>query len=317
MTSRELLDLATQYHQALPGRVRKYLNDRGIPDLQIDAHLLGWNGQRISIPIFDRSGELVSFKLARDAEDPFPGSKMITTPGAHAELYGWDELLRKPPQIVICEGEFDRLVLEANGFSAVTSTGGAGVFRPEWVADFEPIAEVYACFDNDTAGRSGAERVSRLIPRARIIELPEEVGWCGDVTDYFVRLKHTREEFAELMDAALPMPPSPEPERSAVPRAPSLDSQPRSSIDRIKQNAPIAEVVGRYVKLQNLSHSLVGLCPFHEDHHPSLAVFPVTGTFHCFGCRKHGDVITFVREIEHLSFHEALSRLEDICSQPR
>jgi DNA primase len=44
--------------------------------------------------------------------------------------------------------------------------------------------------------------------------------------------------------------------------------------------------VGRYVKLQNLGLSLVGLCPFHEDHHPSLAVFPVTGTFHCFGRRK-------------------------------
>lgn len=68
--------------------------------------------------------------------------------------------------------------------------------------------------------------------------------------------------------------------------------------------------MGRYVKLQNLSHSLVGLCPFHEDHRLSLAVFPVTGTFHCFGCRKHGDVITFIREIEHLSFREALDRLE-------
>jgi hypothetical protein len=117
MTSRELLELAIKYHQALSGRIRKYLNDRGIPDLQIDGHLLGWNGQRITIPVFDRSGELAFFKLARDPEDPFPGSKMITTPGAHAEIYGWDEVLREPAQIVICEGESDRLVLEANGFS--------------------------------------------------------------------------------------------------------------------------------------------------------------------------------------------------------
>jgi hypothetical protein len=49
-----------------------------------------------------------------------------------------------------------------------------------------------SAMDNDTAGRSGAAKVSRLIPRARIIELPEEVGPGGDVTDYFVRLKHSR-----------------------------------------------------------------------------------------------------------------------------
>jgi DNA primase len=112
------------------------------------------------------------------------------------------------------------------------------------------------------------------------------------------------------MESALPLPPSPEPERSPVPRAPASDSPVRSSIDRIKHDVQIAELVGRYVKLQNLGHSLVGLCPFHEDHHPSLPVFPVTATFHCFGCCKHGDVITFIREIEHLSFRKALDRLQ-------
>src|SRR5229473_2102680 len=56
--SRDLLDLATQYHQALPGRIRAYLNGRGIPDLLIDFHLLGWNGWRITIPVFNREGDL-------------------------------------------------------------------------------------------------------------------------------------------------------------------------------------------------------------------------------------------------------------------
>jgi len=75
------------------------------------------------------------FKLARDPEDRMPAPKMMTKPAAPAELYGWGEVLKKPSQIIICEGEFDRLVLEAKGFTAVTSTGGAGVFRAEWAKE--------------------------------------------------------------------------------------------------------------------------------------------------------------------------------------
>jgi DNA primase len=185
-TSGTLADLAAEYHKALPGRIRQYLYRRGIPDLLIDFHLLGWNGSRITVPIFNREGELAFFKLARDPEDRLPGPKMMTTPGAHAELYGWGEVLKKPTQIVICEGEFDRLVLEAKGFTAVTSTGGAGVFRAEWAKDFQSIPEVYICFDNDDAGKDGADRVARLIPHAKLVELPRQVGDGGDVTDFFI-----------------------------------------------------------------------------------------------------------------------------------
>jgi DNA primase len=53
-----------------------------------------------------------------------------------------------------------------------------------------------------------------------------------------------------------------------------------------------------------------------EDHNPSLTVFPATGTFHCFGCRKRGDVITFLREIEHVGFREALDALDNLSAQP-
>src|SRR3989442_12339016 len=124
--TRDLVPLATNYHKALPGRIRRYLNDRGIPDLLIDAHGLGWNGHRITIPIFNREGGLAFFKLAKDPDDPTPGPKMMTTPRAHAELYGWDQAISKPQQIVVCEGGFDRLVLRAQGVGAGPATGGAG-----------------------------------------------------------------------------------------------------------------------------------------------------------------------------------------------
>src|SRR5437867_10002405 len=128
-TTHYLLDPATRYHEALPGRIRQYLNpQRGIPDLLIDAHQLGWDGTRITIPIFNREGELAFFKLAKDPEDRSDSPKMLATPGARAELYGWEDVRHVPEEIIICEGEFDRLALKAQGFRAVTSTGGARVF---------------------------------------------------------------------------------------------------------------------------------------------------------------------------------------------
>jgi DNA primase len=282
----------------------------------INFHLLGWNGWRITIPIFNRQGELAFFKLARDPEDKIPGPKMLATPGAHADLYGWDQVLRKPSRIIICEGEFDRLVLEAQGFLAVTSTGGAGVFRAEWATDFESIPEVYVCFDNDDAGRNGGERVCRLIPHARLVALPQEVGPGGDVTDFFVRLARTREDFEKLLEAAMPVPPVPAPVAGDNAfRAQPMDPAVRERIDRIKGEVLIATLVERYLKLQKSGNTLVGLCPFHQDRNPSFTVFPATGTFYCFSCRKRGDVITFFREIEHLGFRQALEALDSFNPQ--
>src|SRR5712691_1828653 len=131
--------------------------------------------------------------------------KMLTTPGAHAELYDWQTVLAKPEQIIICEGEFDRLVLESRGFPAVTSTGGAATFRPQWAEAFHAIPTIYMCFDNDDAGQAGAERVAQLIPHARIVRLPQDVGEGGDVTDFFVRLGRSPKGFVRLLEAAQPL----------------------------------------------------------------------------------------------------------------
>ena len=50
--NRNLVELAQKFHADLPDRVRQYLNGRGIIDELIEKHLLGWNGWRITIPIF-------------------------------------------------------------------------------------------------------------------------------------------------------------------------------------------------------------------------------------------------------------------------
>jgi DNA primase len=310
----DLRTQALEYYRNLPERIRDYLRrERGIADEVIDLHSLGWNGQRITIPIIDRNAQVVAFKFAKDPADTTNSPKMLTTPGARAELYGWERVLVKPERIVICEGEFDRLVLESQGFAAVTSTCGAGVFRQEWAEELKNIPEVYVCFDRDDAGRNGALRAGRMIPQAKLVELPGEVGEAGDVTDFFVRLGRSREDFLRLLQAARPAPPEDAPQFVSI----EQDLERRAAnneTEQLKNAVRIEVVVSRYVPLRRSGKNLVAPCPFHADRIPSFVVFPVTQSFHCFGCRVHGDVAGFLMRIENLTFPEALRALGELTS---
>lgn len=80
-------------------------------------------------------------------------------------------------------------------------------------------------------------------------------------------------------------------------------------IERVKDSANIFEVVSEYISLKKQGVYYVGLCPFHDDHHPSMKVSPNRGTYHCYSCNAKGDAIKFVQEKEHVSFPEAVRRL--------
>lgn len=78
----------------------------------------------------------------------------------------------------------------------------------------------------------------------------------------------------------------------------------------VRERSPIAEVVGEYVQLRNAGgDSLKGLCPFHEESTPSFHVTPSRGLYYCFGCEAGGDALAFVREMDQLSFVEAVEVL--------
>lgn len=275
-----LIDDAQRYHAQLTDRIRQYLNGRGIDDATIDRFLIGWSGWRITIPIYDREGAITFFKLAKNPAESSDTPKMLTTPGSSAELYGWERVRSDAPYVVICEGEFDRLGLESRGFPAVTSTGGALTFRPAWAEALRAVPEVYVCFDADEAGRIGAERVARLVPHARVVTLPPEVGEGGDVTDFFVRLGMSAEALRELLADAVQLPPRP------MTRRTPLSPEVRSEVDQLKASVRIEDLVARYVDDLAVTGSLLTApCPFHEDRRPSFVVYPETQTFHCFGCR--------------------------------
>ena len=78
----------------------------------------------------------------------------------------------------------------------------------------------------------------------------------------------------------------------------------------VKERADIADVIGDVVTLRPAGGgNLKGLCPFHDEKSPSFSVRPSVGSFHCFGCQVGGDVISFLMQIDHLSFSEAVERL--------
>ncbi len=85
----------------------------------------------------------------------------------------------------------------------------------------------------------------------------------------------------------------------------------RALVESIKERVSIADIISRYVKLTQSGTQMKGLCPFHGEKSPSFYVSPLRGNWKCFGCGKGGDVISFIQEIEHVSFREALQNLAE------
>jgi DNA primase len=83
----------------------------------------------------------------------------------------------------------------------------------------------------------------------------------------------------------------------------------REALTRVKEASDIVDVVGSYVTLLPARDKFKGLCPFHDDHNPSMTVDPRWQNFRCWSCQKSGDVFTFIQEIERVDFREALELL--------
>ncbi|WP_345802629.1 DNA primase [Microbacterium sp. AZCO] len=84
----------------------------------------------------------------------------------------------------------------------------------------------------------------------------------------------------------------------------------QADVDEVKARTNIADIIGERVALKSAGvGALKGLCPFHDERSPSFNVRPQAGFYHCFGCGESGDVYSFLRNLDHLSFTEAVERL--------
>ncbi len=77
-------------------------------------------------------------------------------------------------------------------------------------------------------------------------------------------------------------------------------------INEIRSSVDIVDIVSKYIPLTKKGKNYFGVCPFHEDSDPSLSVSPDKQIFSCFSCHTTGNVFTFIKEYEHISFIEAV-----------
>lgn len=82
--------------------------------------------------------------------------------------------------------------------------------------------------------------------------------------------------------------------------------------DEVKRNVDILALFSSFgIQLEKRGNSHMGLCPFHDDHDPSLSVDQDRGLFHCFGCGESGDIFDLVMKLKGMDFREALTYLKN------
>ena len=86
-------------------------------------------------------------------------------------------------------------------------------------------------------------------------------------------------------------------------------SIPQTFIQELLARADVVEIVGRYVQLKKGGATFMGLCPFHGEKSPSFSVSPSKQFYHCFGCGKNGNAISFLMEHAGMTFVEAVKDL--------
>lgn len=171
-----------------------YLHNRLLDDATINHFTLGWDGRNITIPIFNANDECVNFKLKRDPTLPTPSKGMYSILGRGRKRIFNEKLLKTHPEsIIVCEGEWDCMLLTRFGYPAVTSTAGANSFDESWVSAFEGIEKIFICFDIDRngTGQLAAKKTAQLFYNqgltVYIVSLPnpEGIEQKIDITDFF------------------------------------------------------------------------------------------------------------------------------------
>jgi DNA primase len=84
---------------------------------------------------------------------------------------------------------------------------------------------------------------------------------------------------------------------------------PQTFIQELLARTDVVEIVGRYVQLKKGGANFTGLCPFHGEKSPSFSVSPAKQFYHCFGCGKNGNAISFLMDHAGMTFVEAVKDL--------
>lgn len=199
-------DVVLGFHRVLLGHKKALdilLTQRGITVDTIKRFKLGFDSDRFWIPIADKDGQWVNVRKYK------PGAKrdkiVAFAPGYNRpRLFPAENL--SEDTIVVFEGETDALLANQLGLPAITTTGGADVWLPEFSAELKGKL-VYLCYDADAAGVKGSNTAAqKLLAHARevrLVRLPlSGTSEDKDFTDWVLKHKGTAAEFQELLKSA-------------------------------------------------------------------------------------------------------------------
>ncbi len=207
--------LAQHYHTALmslTGPIREVLRTRrGLTNETLSRFKLGWDGERVTIPIYDEYNVLSNFRRYKwnSTEDQWKVLNYVDEyDNAYGEvrIFGIENLLDPTIDYVVwCEGEMDRIISEQNHFPTACPTSGAGTWRPEWTRLIKNKKRVYLAQDNDEAGQLAVRKLCEKLYRVvdvYVINWPDDFPAKGDITDFYTKCNQTADDFQRLLDEA-------------------------------------------------------------------------------------------------------------------
>lgn len=320
---------------------------RGISRGVLEESGVSWTGDAIKIPIRDVNGQVVSYKYRRSPWSD-EGPKYWYGTGGKAALFNI-ELIQSHSTIFLTEGEFDALCLHSMGFfAAVSSTGGSGTFNEEW-RDLFLDKEVYIIYDIDDAGYKGALHVQSIIPWAKIIWLPKmkegkdvtdffmeytkenfrelmQTAMSWRVPSPLTELPKTKKAMEDIIreDNAYADELLAEEKNLGKPRYLEIlkdhvlnrvekhrrmlrfwnQTKSQATSDRLQLAKDVP--IDKYLEFNS---SNTALCIWHNEKSPSLHYYIDKNRVFCFGCRRGGDTVDVVQQLNKCNVIEAIDMI--------
>lgn len=327
-------------------QVKQYFRDHAIPFEKVARYNLEINEHTISIPVYNKERKLL-FKKHRHLEGDI---KYTYDKGSEMSLFGihWLRYFEKnenKPNIVLVEGEFDAMALWSIDKLGLSTTGGSGSWKDEWIEDIRdyPITILY---DNDLAGAKGAYRVWDSLMNAdvpsKIVVVPHGFK---DISEFLAQGGKLKELVTFDINQKMLM--------NATAKADKVKALNKICEDLIEMKSDMKKAmhirfliqvfhenlknekmflkrkktkVGNSDDLEDLKRipieyfvrfrNGVAKCVFHNDNNPSMVYnnsnhkrYP--NTVKCFSCGAFGSVIDVVMEQNGVDFKKAVEILRN------
>lgn len=279
---------------------RQWMKDRSInPDIALEAGVMYDSNQNaLLFPRLDLNGERIGWKVRS-----LGGVGMYNHPSGIALKDTQPFIAKKGTgALCICEGETDALALaswaKAYGLedAHIVAVPGATTFNNTWASLYAEFDRVYLFPDPDLAGEKMIEKICGLIPRARVVRLEPEVGDLNtSIQENFLGVYTAIQEAQSVR----------------------VKAKLRHFDYDFKQTHGVAphvlvDVVNRDIGLKPRANEYTGLCPFHNEKTPSFMVNPKKGVYYCHGCGARGDIISYFKERDGLSYRDAYRKAQQL-----